>query len=267
MSTPQLAESPQLDLFTGYPVKIEIFEGPLDLLLHLVKQEELDIYEVQIGKITQQYIDYLHTMQAVNIAVAGDFLVMAATLMHIKSRQLLPPAAAEEEEESADDAQLVVRLRERMAQYRAYKQAAVALNEARQVRQRIYLRSLSAASEMESGFVRLEDVSIFDMVGAVRKLLAQAEPEPPGQVPRPEFTIGECIQRVLAHLQAAQPRSVTFSQLVDMPATRVVIIFTFLAILELMRRRDIRVHQDGPGTEILIQLTQDSETAEPASSA
>jgi len=263
MNAPVVAESPQLDLFTAYPVKIEIFEGPLDLLLHLVKQEEVDIYEVEIAQITQQYLDYIDTMQAINIAVAGDFLVLAATLMYIKSRRLLPPTA-EEEEQEPDEAELVVKLRQQMAQYRAFKQAAVALNEARQLRQQIYLRSLQKESEIASGFVRLEDVSIFDMVGAVRKLLQQAEPESPGQVERPPVTLGECIQQVTAKLHAAQSGSVTFAELVDLPATRTAIIFTFLSILELIRRRHIRVHQDRPGAEIVVGLTPESEEFRPA---
>lgn len=253
MSPAMVAESSQLELFTGYPVKIQIFEGPLDLLLHLIKQEEVDIYEVEIANITRQYLDYLRTMQMINIGLASDFMVMAATLMHIKSRRLLPPTMTEEEEEEPSEAELEVRLRQRMAQYRAYKQAAAALDEARQLRQRIYLRSVDEASGIESGFVRLEDVSIFDMVAAVRKLLQEAEP--PGQVSLPLLTIGECIQQVLAKLKAAQPLSLAFCELVDMPATRTVIIFTFLALLELIRRRRIRVHQDGPGAGIIVELT------------
>ena len=258
MTTPTTTEPSQLEVFTGYPVKIEIFEGPMDLLLHLVKQEELDIYEVAIGKITQQYLDYLRTMEIINIAMAGDFLVLAATLLHIKSRRLLPPSAEEDEEPEPDEAEVAARLRQRLAQYRVYKQAAAALDEARQLRQRIYLRSLDEASGIDSGFVSLEEVSIFDMVGAVRKMLQEAEPEPPDQLLRPTLTVAESIENVLARLQAAPQGSVAFFTLVDMPATRIVIIYTFLAVLELIRRRCIRVHQDGPATQILVQLTEDA---------
>ncbi len=253
MSTLTVADSPQLELFTGYPVKIEIFEGPLDLLLHLIKQREVDICEVEIASITAEYLDYLRTMQIINIGVASEFMVMAATLIHIKSRRLLPPTATEEEPEP-DEAELQTRLRQRMAQYRAYKQAAVVLDEARQLRQQIYLRSVRESSGVASGFVRLEDVSIFDMVTAVRKLLQEAEPEPPGQLARPSITIGECIQQVLSKLQVAAPLSLRFCELVDMPATRAIIILTFLAILELIRRRRVRVHQEGPRAGIVIEL-------------
>lgn len=246
-----------MDLFTGYPVKIEIFEGPMDLLLHLVKREELDIYEVAIAQITEQYLGYVRTMQMINIGLAGEFLVMAATLMHIKSRHLLPPGAGEDEEGEPDEQELVTRLRQKMAQYQAYKQAAAALNEARRVRQRIYLRSLDEASGIDSGFVHLEDVSIFDMVAAVRRMLKEAEAEESARVALPPVSIAECVQEALSRLQAIEPRPATFFELVAMPATRMLIIYMFLAVLELIRRQCVRVYQDGPGADILVELTDD----------
>lgn len=266
MSSSTVSPPPQLELFTGHPVKIAVFEGPMDLLLHLVKQEELDIYEVEIARITEQYLEYLRAIRIINIGVASEFLVTAATLMQIKSRRLLPPSDEGEEEAEPDQDELRAGLRQRLAQYRAYKQAAVALDEARQLRQRIYLRSLDEASAADSGFVRLEDVSLFEMVEAVRTMLQQAEPEAPAQVAVPELSVAECIQDVLARLQAAQPGGVTFFELVDMPTTRMVIIHMFLAVLELIRRRCIRVHQDGPGAQIMAELTEDFHTRIPSAS-
>ncbi len=253
MTATTVSEQQQLELFTGYPVKIEIFAGPLDLLVHLVKRQELDIYEVEIAQITSQYLDYLATMQMINIGLAGDFLVMAARLMYIKSRRLLPPTASPDDEEEPDEAQLVAQLRRRVAQYQAYKQAAEALQQARQLRQQIYLRPLDEDSTIPSGFVQLDDISIFDMVGAVRRLLQQAEPEPPA-VPRPELTIADGIEQVVSKLCAAESSALTFSDLVGIPVTRTIIIFVFLAVLELIRRGEVRVRQNRPGDEIMVEL-------------
>jgi len=164
-----------LSVFDGFPVTIEIFEGPLDLLLHLVRREEVDIAEVRISVITAQYLAYLDTMQELNIQLSAEFVVTASTLMLHKSRWLLPvnPAgeteAIEEEEEleAALDPEAV--LHRRLQEYKVYRDAAELLEQSRQARQRIFLRSGDEA-EVGTGFVPLEEVSIFDMIAAVQDI-------------------------------------------------------------------------------------------------
>ena len=254
---PALIEQHDLDLFTGHPVKIEIFEGPIDLLVYLVKREELDISEIALAQITGQYLAYLETMDAISIEVAGEFIVTAAVLLQLKARRLLP-ATVEEFEDEEDELALVSQMQQRVAQYRVYKEAAQALDESRQLRQRIYIRALQAGSDLPSGFVRLEDVSVFDIVGAVRELLKRAEAVSPGTVARPTVTLPERIDEVLFQLAAAGDQPLTLAELVGISVTRQMIIMTFLALLELIRRRRINVRQDKPRMDIVIRLAPDS---------
>ncbi len=250
-----VAEQLELDLFTGYPVKIEIFEGPIDLLVYLVRREELDISEVCLAEVTGQYLEYLQAMQAVNIAVAGEFIVTAATLLQIKSRHLLPVTAQEVEADEDEELELLGRMRRRMTQYLAFKEAAQVLDKSRQQRQHLYVRSLSGEEDLPSGFVRLEDISIFDLVGAVQNLLEEADADQAVRsVLRPPVTLPERIEEVLFQLRAVGEEPLNFTQLVGTPVTRQIIVITFLAVLELIRRRRIRVHEQAAGAEILIRL-------------
>lgn len=262
---PALIEQQDMDRFTGYPVKIEIFEGPVDLLAYLIKREELDVSEVSLAAITGQYLEYLHTMEAVNIEVVGKFIVTAATLLWIKARRLLPATPAEQPEED-DELELADQIQWRLAQYRAYKQAAQVLDKSRQLRRRIYVRALEEDSELDSGFVRLDDVSIFDILGAVRDLLDRATAQPPGTVERPAVSLTECIEEILFRLRVAgADQPLTFAELVGTPVTRQLVIMSFLAVLELIRRGLIDVRQDRPYEGIVIRLISDSERiSEPA---
>ena len=250
-----VTEQFETELFTGHPVRIEIFEGPIDLLVYLVKREELDISEVCLADVTGQYLDYLEAMQAINIAVVGEFVVTAATLLQIKSRHLLPVTVAVVEEDEDDELELLGRMRRRMAQYRAFKEAAQELDESRQLRQHLYLRSLGDDENLPSGFVRLEDVSVFNLLGAVQDLLEEAGSEQPlHSVSRQPVTLAERIEEVLFQLTAADEGPLSFAQLVGTPVTRQIIVVTFLAVLELIRRRWIQVHQETARAEILIRL-------------
>ncbi|MFQ5810893.1 MAG: segregation and condensation protein A, partial [Armatimonadota bacterium] len=145
----------QLDLFTGHRVHIAIFEGPLDLLLYLVRKHEVDIYEVPLAGITEEYVSYLSTLQELNVELAGEFLVVAATLLLIKSRMLLPleRAAEDEDEDELDPEQ---ELAQRLLEYRAYKEASELLEESRQLRERIYLRPGEDDDDIGAGWVLLE---------------------------------------------------------------------------------------------------------------
>jgi len=250
-------EPTQLALFNGFPVTIEIFEGPLDLLLHLVKREEVDVAEVSIAAITGQYLSYLRTMEELNIQYSAEFVVLAASLMLIKSRFLLPinPAGDVEEEAIEEDVEdPEAQLHRRLQEYRIYRDAAEMLEESHRLRSRIFLRSGDEA-EIGTGFVTLEDVSVFDMIAAVQEMLLRAKPEPPAKMRRPVVTVAERIDDILLQL-TAEGRPVNFTELVDMPATRLFIIVTFLAILELVRRRRIRISQTRPMRDFAVELAK-----------
>ena len=258
-------EQLDLDLFTGYRVKIEIFEGPVDLLVYLVRREQLDISEIALVEITGQYLAYLETMQAINIEVAGEFIVTAATLLQIKSRRLLPATAVEDREEEEDELALVSQMQQHRAQYRTYQEAAGALEESRRLRRQIYVRALEVGGEMASGFVRLEEISIFDLVGAVRDLLEHADEQPAQTLQRPAVTLAERVEDILFLLTAAGDQPLSFVEVIGTPISRQVIIMTFLALLELTRRRRIQVRQDRPRAGIVIQLVRELElTTQPS---
>jgi len=235
----------------GYPVQIRIFTGPLDLLLHLVRQREVDIFDVPVAEVTAQFLAYLRTMQEINIELSGEFLVTATALSYLKSRALLPPEP-EPEAEELDPEEPAVQLQRRLAQYHVYKQAAVHLEAAKRLRERIFLRPTEEGTGIEAGFVALQDVTLFDMVGAVHELLKRAAPEPIGRVYLPRITVPDRMEEVLLRL-ATENRELSFAELVGAAPTRTVIIITFLAILELIRREKIEVRQDQPRAEIVVR--------------
>lgn len=248
---------PSLALFNGFPVQIEIFEGPLDLLLHLVRRQEVDIAEVRMAAITAQYLSYLHTMDELNIQYSAEFVVLAATLMLLKSRWLLPvnPAGDEEQQQQEEEVEAALdpeaELHRRLQEYRVYREAAEMLELSRQERQRIFLRPADDI-EIGTGFVNLEEVSVFDMIAAVQDMLARAKPDPPHRMKRPAVTVADRIEEIL--LQLAAHKSCHFTELVAMPTTRLFVIVTFLAILELVRRRRVRVRQAQPLRDFIVEL-------------
>ncbi len=248
----------QLSLFTGFEVKINIFEGPLDLLLHLVRRSQVNIAEVNVTEITTAYISYIQAMESLNVDLAAEFIVVATQLIYLKSRSLLPmPEDAEEEE---DDLELdpQVALARRLEEYRVYREAAGILDTVRQERQRIFLRSTNE-DEFSSGYVELEDVSIFDMVAAVSDMLKRAAPSPPRIVHRREVTVAQRIPEIITELYASGSEGIMFTGLVEFPATRVYIVVTFLSVLELIRRGRIRVGTVEGGTNFRIWAIVKSE--------
>ena len=244
----------QLSLFNGFPVSIEIFEGPLDLLLHLVRREEVDVAEVSISAITTQYLETLRVMQDLNIQFADDFVVMASTLMLIKSRWLLPvdPAGEAEEQEADIAPDPEAELHRRLQEYRTYREAAEMLEESHRERQRIFLRSAEEI-ELGTGWVNLEDVSIFDMIAAVQDMLNRAKPDPPAKMRRAVMTVADRIEEIIM-LLTAEKRPINFSELVETQPTRLFIIVTFLAVLELVRRRRLRVAVSSAARDFAVEL-------------
>jgi segregation and condensation protein A len=234
-------------------VKLEVFEGPLDLLLHLIKKNEIDIYDIPIAVITRQYLEYLEMMKTLNLDVAGEFLLMAATLLHIKSKTLLPPSEEEagegEGEESQEDprAELVRRLLE----YQKFKEAASDLSHGPLLDREVFVRQFFGEEVCEEpGEILVGEVSLFDLVEAIKKVLQGIPPEEFQEISVDHLTIKDRIQEIMERLW--EKENLAFAELFSSYAPRREIIITFLALLELLRLRMIRVYQPEPYGAIRI---------------
>lgn len=219
-----------------YKVRLEVFEGPLDLLLHLIKENQIDIYDIPIALITQQYLEYLDLMEELNIEIAGEFLVMAATLIHIKSKMLLPPPVEEAEEERGEDprAELV----QRLIEYKRFKEAAKGLEEREGLWRDVFSREFQPSFGEEP---LLSDISLFDLLSALKKVLDKAPERSFIEITREEMTIKDKISLFLDMLRDKE--CITFDEIFSGDATKAEIIVTFLALLEVIRLRVVRVFQ------------------------
>jgi segregation and condensation protein A len=241
--TPESGVAPSLPgTASPYAVKLAVFEGPLDLLLHLIRQNEVEITDIPIALICEQYLAALDLMREHDLEVAGEYLVMAATLAWIKSRMLLPPDRGEEEDEEVDPrAELVARLLE----YQRYREAASSLGE-RPLLGREVFPAASAMPPPAPEADREIEVGLFDLVEAFRRALAAAPPSgAPHEVEVETVTVRE---RMLAVMDALLVReSMDFEQLLVFPeaalASRPVLVATFLAILELCRLEALYIYQ------------------------
>lgn len=231
----------------SYSVHLDKFDGPLDLLLHLIKKNELDIFDIPIAVITRQYLDYIKLMKELNLEVAGDFLLMATTLLHIKSRTLLPKNEEEEEEEEQDPKAELVR---RLLEYQRYKEAGQVIGARALLGREVFTNHSSdaelLAAEQEEGPLEL---TLFDLVEAFRNLLERIPKESFHQVaPADNFSVADCMNEILVQLQERE--SVQFDELVRDDLTREKIVVSFLALLELCRLKLIRIFQNSPCTPI-----------------
>ena len=228
---------------TVYTIRTESFEGPFDLLLHLIKKNEVDIYNIPIAAITRQYLDYLDVMQELNLDIAGDFLVMASTLIQIKSRMLLPLPPDEEigEEEVEDPRAELVR---RLLEYQKYREAAVSLAQRELLGRDTFVRDFAAPelAEIEPEQEPLE-VELFDLMEAFRRVLATVTEETFHEVGAEGLSIADRISELLLLLQGTD--AALFENLFIASATREQVIITFLAVLELCRLKMVRLSQAG----------------------
>lgn len=244
----------------SYKVKLDIFEGPLDLLLYLIKKSEVDIYDIPISKITEQYLEYMEFMRILNLDIAGEFLVMAATLMHIKSRMLLPPdERAIEEEEEEDPREELVR---RLLEYQKFKEAADELRGLEARRQDTFVRKLKpqvegAGRPLGEPFF---EASLFDLLSAFSKALKDMPKEIFQEIIKDEFTI-EGKMHDLYHTLARES-TLFLSKLIGNAKSKIEIIATFLAILELIRLKEILVFQDEAFSD--IKMIRNTEHIKPA---
>jgi segregation and condensation protein A len=242
----------QLQLRLPYRVRLELFEGPLDLLLHLIKRNEVDVRELPVAQITEQYLGYLDLMRDLNLDIAGEYLVMAATLTLIKSRTLLPSPEPEEGEEADPRADLVRQLLE----YQRYREAAEALAERPLLRRDTFARepSTDGLPAEPEGAPRIR-VTLWELMEAFRAVLKRAEPDPVHQVAGEAISLRARIDGLLATLGVA--RQVTFESLFGERPTRGYVIVTFLAVLELMKQHVVEAVQEEILGPIVITLAVD----------
>lgn len=227
-------------------VELEIFEGPLDLLLHLIKKNEVSITDIPIAAITEQYLATLDLLQTLNLDVAGEFLVMAATLVHIKSRMLLPPDATEpDEEEGADPRDELVR---RLLEYQRFKEAAGELERRDILRRDVFARSPEPPENVET--VGFESVSLFDLISALRTVLDRLPKDSVHQVVLETFSVREKMSQLLDDLH--RRGKVVFQELFAGAATRIEVVVTFLAMLELVKIRAVKIWQEEAAGPIVI---------------
>lgn len=233
-----------------YKVQLEVFEGPLDLLLYLIKKDEVDIYDIPIERIAAQYVRYLDLMRMLDLDIAGEFLVMAATLMVIKSRMLLPEdeRPAEEQEEEEDPRWDLVR---QLVEYKKFKDAALFLETREETQGNVFTGSAQEAPALEAGEgLALKEVSIFDLISAFNDALKRIDKEDLGTIFAERFTVADKIELILKVVAAGG--AVPFSRLFEAAATRHEVVCTFLALLELIRLRQIRASQPERFGEIVV---------------
>jgi segregation and condensation protein A len=239
---PASASGTGAEVSVGIRFKLPVFEGPLDLLLHLIKDNKIDIYDIPIVQITRQYIEYLELMQELNLDIAGDFLVMAATLIQIKSKMLLPPDIEESEEVAEDPrAELVQRLLE----YKRFKEASTHLRSREDIWKNIFHRSLMEEGDIDMNLDEepsLFEVSVFDLISAFKTLLKKA-PAHVLEITRETLTVSDKINFIIERLEKED--AVRFLDLFEEGYTKLTLIVTFLALLELSRLGLAKAYQEG----------------------
>jgi segregation and condensation protein A len=229
-------------------IKLARFEGPLDLLLHLIKRDEVDIYDIPIAHITQQYLAYLELMRILDLEVAGEFLVMAATLMRIKAKMLLPlPAVGDEGEEEGDPREELV---QRLIEYRQFKEAAGTLKTREGERRLLFTRGM-VPGEDEAGPLPLAPATLFDLLDALNRVMSRLPEQTVYEVHHEVYDVEEKIA-LIASLAAEQGR-VTFESLLLRCRERLEMIVMFMALLELMKLGRVAVAQTEHFGEILIE--------------
>jgi segregation and condensation protein A len=232
-----------------YQVKLEIFEGPLDLLLYLIRQEELDIYDIPIARITQQYLEYLELLKALDLEIAGEFLVMAATLLKIKSKLLLP--RHEEIEGEAEDPRRD--LVQQLLEYKKFKEAASRLEDREVVQRLMFPRPKGAIEKQEEVAAEppAPEVGLFELLSAFRQVVERIDKVKIYQLVGEDITIEERIDFILKAVRDSEQLS--FSRLFAGEHRKLVLVVTFFALLELVRLGRVRVLQEELFGEIIIR--------------
>jgi len=223
----------------AYRVQIEEFEGPLDLLLHLIKKNEVDIYNIPIAAITRQYLEYMELLKELNLDIAGEFLVMAATLLQIKSRMLLPVSQDEEEAEVEDPRAELVR---RLLEYQRYRDASFELSSRNLLGRDVFARKFDSSEIADlAPAEEPADVELFDLIEAFQRVLARVSVETFHNVVTDGISIADRIGEVLSLLH--ESKTISFDALFSDGMTRDLLVVTFLSILELCKLKLIKITQ------------------------
>ncbi len=238
-----------------YKLKLDIFEGPLDLLLYLIKKEDLDVCDISIAEVTDQYMEYIEMMKVLDLDVVGEFLVMAATLIQIKSRMLLPSPPQEQEEEEDPRDELVRRLQE----YKAFKAIAGQLRDKELERQNFYPRKVDEEEQKELRDDAKEvyfESNLFDLINAFTKAVERFKEDPVYEVVEEEFTVEQKIHDIL-HLLLKKSRML-LTDIFEKARSKMEVVVSFMAILELMRLKEIKVVQKRLFADIEIMHNKDN---------
>jgi segregation and condensation protein A len=231
-----------------YPIRLDSFEGPLDLLIHLIKKHEVDIYDIPIALITQQYLEYLDLMAELNLDVAGEFLVMAATLIHVKSRTLLPRPDPAQEDPDEDPREALVR---RLLEHQRFKAAAELLHEKEIQRSAQWGRPDGRVADLVGEAPEPEvEVDLFSLMTAFRQVLDRARQRPRVILPPEQISIEDRIEQLLVRLSESE--ACGFEELFADVQTRAGMVVTFLALLEMIRLKRVRVFQPNPTGPIRV---------------
>lgn len=235
-----------------YKVQFEVFEGPLDLLLYLVKKEEVDIYEVNLTKLATQFLEYVEMMRQLDLEIAGEFLVMAATLMYIKSKELLPvekQVVVEGEEDEEDPRWELIR---QLVEYKKFKDAAAKLQVREEVQESVFARQPGKPDFTADEPPQKIQVSVFDLIGAVNNILKRyaAKEGESRDIFQDKWTVSEKIETILTTIENKQ--AVKFSELFTNAVSRTEVVVTFLAMLELIRLKRVIITQPEPFADIEI---------------
>lgn len=234
-----------------YEVKIDAFEGPLDLLLHLIKESKVDIWDIKIVDITDQYLNYIKSMEKLNLNIASEYLVMASELMEMKSRMLLPRYESEETEDEEDPREQLIH---KLIEYQKYKDMTKSFKELEEVRREFYTKAPESLKEYApEGTIISSDVTLDDLMTAFQKFLKRKELEKPlsTTVTTKEITVEDrrkSIKKILT-----EKKKVDFFELFE-EVTKEYVVVTFLAILEMAKKQELTIHQENNFDNIVCEV-------------
>jgi segregation and condensation protein A len=237
----------------GYSVSLPTFEGPLDLLLHLCQKHELDVLDIPIAFVTEKYLEYLAVMQLIDLDVASEYLVMAATLAHIKSKMLLPaPPPGQEDELATEEDDPRETLIRRLLEYQKYKQAGEELSARGIAGRDVFLRGMRTEEAVHTGLPPLAQVPLFSLVEAFQTVLSKSNVKLSHDIVHERVTLADRINELVDVLRVR--RRIAFEELFEGLATRFDLVITFLALLEMTRLRMTRLFQSDFDSAIYIEF-------------
>jgi segregation and condensation protein A len=246
---------PAMATSMNYQIKLDVFQGPLDLLLHLIEKEEIDIYNIPIATITAKYLEYLHTLQMLNLDGVGDFLVMAATLMQIKAKLLLPQNEVESPIDPEEEEDPRLGLARKLLEYKKIKEAAATLEAMEREQLAVYTR---IAGEFPDRLIMqredtLKGLSVWDLLDAFKMLMDGMEVKQlKSALPKPEISIKQRMTEIMDRI--GRDRRISFKEIFRDVATKTGLITCFLAVLELLRLRKLAAYQEGIFSNIILSL-------------